>query len=120
MYKEKTMNEYEEYLSHPTQELRNPPLASGSGDDAKQLGRMLADPMVNKEQLVNTMMGRPTLAAQRHGLGHSVQHNVRMSDAMDEYVSRAVKREGLHNLSEYIRLLVANDAKAHRDELVAA
>ncbi|WP_176694675.1 hypothetical protein [Bifidobacterium polysaccharolyticum] len=49
-----------------------------------------------------------------------MQHSMRLSEPMDEYVSAAIKRERPKNRSEYFRMLVQQDAETHHTDLVGA
>lgn len=110
------MTDYEELKAQAESGAGHPPLASWSGDEAAKVAALLLDSDTPADTFYATVLGRPTLAEQRHGREKSVQRNVRMPKSMDEYVSNAVEREGLNNRSEYFRLLVEHDAQAHRRE----
>ncbi|WEV58400.1 toxin-antitoxin system protein [Bifidobacterium sp. ESL0728] len=114
-----TFEEYKGYLAHPQNDLENAPLADGSGEDAKQFGAALADPNTDKQELVKTVMGRPTLEEQLRGRKQSVQIHLSFPATMKEYAKEATKREKLSNMSEYLRSLVEKDAEAHDVKLSA-
>ena len=47
-----------------------------------------------------------------------MHHSMRLIEPVDEYVSAAIKREGLKNRSEYFRMLVQQNAETHHTDLV--
>lgn len=110
------MVSYREYLSHPTQDFKNPPLESGSGEEARKLGRLLADPDVDWDAMIKAIQGRPTLEEKQRGRKASRQHSIRLTQAMEEYVNQAMDREGVEGISEYVRLLISKDATAHSQQ----
>ena len=63
-------------------------------------------------------MGRPSLEQREQGRKPSMQHSMRLSEPMDEYVSAATKRERPKNHIEYFRMLAQRDAETHHTDLV--
>jgi hypothetical protein len=114
------MTEYEKALDELDHTPSKPPLASWSGRDAERIGAALTDPDTDAQQLFRTLMGRPTLEDGMRGREESVQVNTRLPKSMSRYVETAIKREGLKNRSEYIRMLVERDMQNQHAQLVGA
>lgn len=86
-----TFEEYKDYLAHPQHDLEKAPLADGSGEDARQFGAALTNPDSDKQELVKTVMGRPTLEEQLRGRRRSVQIHLSFPATMKEYAKAATK-----------------------------
>ena len=113
-------SEYENRMDRLDRAPSKPPVSAWGGEDARRISQAMLDPDTDATKLFATLMGRPSLEQREQGRKPSVQHSVRLSEPMDEYVSAAIKREGLKNRSEYFRMLVQRDAENHHTELVGA
>ncbi|MCH3975974.1 toxin-antitoxin system protein [Bifidobacterium tibiigranuli] len=109
--------DYEELMARAERGADRPPLASFSGDDAARVVELMDG---DADTFYRTVLGRPTLGEQRRGRERSVQRALRMPESLDDYASKAAKRDGLDNFSEYVRRLIERDAVAHRHDLAAA
>lgn len=120
MTKNREYEQYKDYMAHPERDFQSPPLAAWTGEDAHRLGRMLADPDTDWDSMVSTIQGRPSMDQRQEGRAATRQRSIRLPRAMDEYVGAAVRREGLKNASEYVRLLISRDAAQHQHKKIAA
>lgn len=113
-------SEYENRMDRLDRAPSKLPVSAWGGKEAGRISQAMLDPDTDATKLSATLMGRPSLKQREQGRKPSVQHSVRLSEPMDEYVSAAIKREGLKNRSEYFRMLVQRNAETHHTELVGA
>lgn len=113
-------SEYENRMDRLDQSASKPPAAAWCGEAARRISQAMLDPDTDTMKLFATLMGCPPIEQREQGRKPSVQHSVRLSEPMDEYVSAAIKREGLENRNEYFCMLVQWDAETHHTDLVGA
>ncbi|WP_155805054.1 hypothetical protein [Bifidobacterium sp. 7101] len=113
-------SEYKNGMDRLDQSASKPSVAAWCGEAARRISQAMLDPDTDAMKLFATLMGRPSIEQREQGRKPSVQHSVRLSKPMDEYVSAAIKREGLENRNEYFCMLVQWDAETHHTDLVGA
>lgn len=62
------------------------------------------------EEAHRTLMGRPRVNEHRE---ETTTMHLRLPKSLRRYALQATKRDGYHNQSEYVRALIAADAKRH-------
>ena len=81
-------SEYKNGMDRLDQSASKPSVAAWCGEAARRISQAMLDPDTDAMKLFATLMGRPSIEQREQGRKPSVQHSVRLSEPMDEYVRR--------------------------------
>ena len=87
-------SEYEKRMDRLDQSPSKPSVAAWGGEEAKRISQTKLDPDTDTTKLFATLMGRPSIEQRKQGRKPKVQHSLRLSEPMDEYVSAAISARG--------------------------
>ena len=87
-------SEYEKRMDRLDQSPSKSSVAAWGGEEAKRISQTKLDPDTDTTKLFATLMGRPSIEQREQGRKPNVQHSLRLSEPMDEYVSAAISARG--------------------------